>query len=80
MSVADQYELAHAQIHGIVAWGGVTEEATERLADALRAVLTLAQSRDHSGTSRSLTTAAVRETILDALGTDQIGDQAWPHP
>ena len=75
MSIADDYELAYAQIDGLEELAGISEVATSRLADVVRAALALAQERDHSGMSRTITCAALRRTLIDALGTDQVGNQ-----
>ena len=75
VTVADDYELAFAQIDGLEELSGISELAASRLADVVRAALALAQERDHSGTSRTITCAALRRTLIDALGTDQVGSQ-----
>ena len=75
MSIADDYELAYAQIDGLEELAGISEVATSRLADVVRAALALAQERDHSGTSRTITCATLRRTLVDALGADQVGNQ-----
>ena len=70
VTVADDYELAYAQIDGLEELSAISELAASRLADVVRAALALAQERDHSGTFRAITCAALRRSLIVALGTD----------